>query len=88
VDQGAGDRRLHGGAFSGPHAELEAGELRPIGWESNWITTKGKEPYVWLRLSGPEEAFWKNTFKMPDMEIVKWGGLRRQDAVPARRQAK
>ena len=39
--------------------------------ESNWMPTMGKEPYVWLRLYGPEEAFWKRIFKMPDVELVK-----------------
>jgi hypothetical protein len=28
-----------------------------------------QEPYVWLRLYGPEEALWKKTFKMP-VELV------------------
>jgi hypothetical protein len=30
----------------------------------------GKEPYVWLRLYGPEDPFWNKTFKMPDVELV------------------
>jgi len=30
----------------------------------------GKEPYVWLRLYGLEEAFWNKPFKMPDVELV------------------
>jgi hypothetical protein len=30
----------------------------------------GKEPYLWLRLYGPDEAFWKKAFKMPDVELV------------------
>ena len=30
----------------------------------------GKEPYVWFRLYGPEDAFWNKTFKMPDVELV------------------
>ena len=40
------------------------------GLESNWIPTMGKKPYVWLRLYGPDEAFWNKTFKMPDVELV------------------
>ena len=46
------------------------GPKAPAGLESNWIPTMGKEPYVWLRLYGPEEAFWEKTFKMPDVELV------------------
>jgi hypothetical protein len=51
--------------------DLYFGPKAPDGLESNWIPTRGKEPYVWLRLYGPEEAFWKKTFKMPDVELVK-----------------
>jgi hypothetical protein len=47
------------------------GPAAPAGWESNWIPTMGKKPYIWLRLYGPGEAFWKKTFTMPDVEIVK-----------------
>jgi hypothetical protein len=48
--------------FFGPNA--------PVGLESNWIPTMGKQSYVWLRLYGPEEAFWNKSFKMPDVELV------------------
>jgi hypothetical protein len=51
--------------------DLYFGPDAPRGLESNWIPTKGKEPYLWLRLYGPEEGFWKKTFKMPDVELVK-----------------
>jgi len=37
---------------------------------SDGIPTMDKKPYVRLRLYGPEEAFWKKTFKMPDVELV------------------
>ena len=47
------------------------GPKAPDGLESNWIPTLGKEPYVWLRLYGPEVAFWNKSFKMPDVELVK-----------------
>jgi hypothetical protein len=50
--------------------DLYFGPSAPAGLESNWIPTMGKEPYVWLRLYGPEEAFWSKTFKMPDVELV------------------
>ena len=51
---------------------MDRGEmiLAPPSLESNWIPTMGKEPYVWLRLYGPEEAFWSKAFKMPDVELV------------------
>jgi len=50
--------------------DLHFGPKAPAGLESNWIPTMGKEPYVWLRLYGPEEAFWTKSFKMPDAEEV------------------
>ena len=50
--------------------DLYFGPKAPAGLESNWIPTMGKEPYVWLRLYGPEEAFWRKSFKMPDVERV------------------
>ena len=51
--------------------DLYFGPKAPQGLESNWIPTEGKEPYVWLRLYGPEQAFWNKTFKMPDVELVR-----------------
>jgi hypothetical protein len=50
--------------------DLYFGPNAPSGLESNWIPTMGKEPYVWLRLYGPQEAFWNKSFKMPDVELV------------------
>jgi hypothetical protein len=47
------------------------GPKAPKGLESNWIPTMGKKPYIWLRLYGPDEAFWKKAFIMPDVEQVK-----------------
>jgi hypothetical protein len=51
--------------------DLYFGPKAPDGLESNWIPTADKEPYPWLRLYGPDEAFWKRTFRMPDVELVK-----------------
>jgi len=51
--------------------DVYIGPKAPFGLQSNWIPTLGKEPYVWLRLYGPEEAFWNKSFKMPDVELVK-----------------
>jgi hypothetical protein len=51
--------------------DVYIGPKAPTGLQSNWIPTLGKEPYVWLRLYGPEEAFWNKSFKMPDVELVK-----------------
>src|SRR6516164_1929799 len=48
--------------------DLYVGPNAPAGLESNWIPTMGKEPYLWLRLYAPEEAFWQKSFKMPDLE--------------------
>ena len=50
--------------------DLYIGPNAPAGLEANWIPTMGKEPYLWLRLYGPEEAFWNKSFKMPDIELV------------------
>src|SRR5215469_4564315 len=50
--------------------DLYFGPNTPAGLESNWIPTMGKEPYLWLRLYGPGEAFWNKTFEMPDVELV------------------
>jgi hypothetical protein len=41
----------------GGSVDLYFGPNAPAGLESNWIPTMGKEPYLWLRLYGPEEAF-------------------------------
>ena len=51
--------------------DLYFGPEAPANQESNWIPTMGKEPYLWLRLYGPEAAFWNKSFKMPDVELVK-----------------
>ena len=51
--------------------DVYIGPKAPVGLQSNWIPTLGKEPYIWLRLYGPEEAFWNKSFKMPDVELVK-----------------
>lgn len=51
--------------------DLYVGPKAPAGLESNWIPTMGKEPYLWLRLYGPEEAFWDKSFKMPDIELAR-----------------
>lgn len=51
--------------------DLYVGPKAPADLESNWIPTMGKEPYLWLRLYGPEQAFWNKSFKMPDLELVR-----------------
>ncbi|MCP1760136.1 DUF1254 domain-containing protein [Bradyrhizobium japonicum] len=50
--------------------DLYVGPNAPPGQETNWIPTMDKEPYLWLRLYGPQDAFWTKTFKMPDVELV------------------
>ncbi len=47
---------------SSPRTRHQSAILRPV--------AMGKEPYVWFRLYGPEDAFWNKTFKMPDVELV------------------
>ena len=50
--------------------DVYVGPEAPKGLESNWLPTSGKKPYVWLRLYGPDEAFWDKSFVMPDVELV------------------
>jgi hypothetical protein len=50
--------------------DLYVGPNARAGEETNWIPTMGKEPYLWLRLYAPEEAFWNKSFQMPDLELV------------------
>ncbi len=51
--------------------DIYVGPEAPEGLECNWIPTADKIPVIWLRLYGPDEPFWKKTFKMPDIELVK-----------------
>ena len=44
----------------------------PRGQENNWIPTAGKIPYLMFRFYGPEEAFYNKTFKLADVELIKW----------------
>ncbi|MBL8822177.1 MAG: DUF1254 domain-containing protein [Planctomycetia bacterium] len=51
--------------------DIYVGPKAPEGLESNWIPTMDKKPYIWLRLYGPDEPFWKKTWKLPDLVRVK-----------------
>lgn len=51
--------------------DLYFGPKAPPGYESNWLPTMGKKPYVWFRLYAPGESFWNKSFKLPDVELVK-----------------
>ncbi len=51
--------------------DLYFGPTAPAGYESNWLPTTGKKPYLWFRIYGPGEAFWNKSFKLPDPEVVK-----------------
>ena len=51
--------------------DIYVGPKAPVGLESNWIPTMDKKPYIWLRLYGPDEPFWKKTWKLPDLVRVK-----------------
>lgn len=50
--------------------DVYVGPEAPNGLESNWVPSSGKKPYIWLRLYGPDEAFWDKSFVMPDVELV------------------
>jgi len=47
--------------------DLYVGPSAPAGLETNWIPTMGKEPRLWLRLHGPEDAFWTKTLSLHDL---------------------
>jgi len=51
-------------------ADIYVGPKAPDGLESNWIPSMDKKPVIWLRLYGPDTAFWQKSFKMPDIERV------------------
>jgi hypothetical protein len=51
--------------------DLFVGPKAPKGFESNWLPTMGKKPYLWFRLYAPGEAFWTKTFELPDVELVR-----------------
>jgi hypothetical protein len=48
--------------------DLYFGPDAPAGFESNWLPTMGKKPYLWFRLYAPAEAFWDKSFVLPDVE--------------------
>jgi hypothetical protein len=50
--------------------DVYVGPKAPDGLECNWIPTADKNPVIWLRLYGPDTAFWQKSFKMPDIERV------------------
>jgi hypothetical protein len=49
---------------------IYAGPKAPVGLESNWIPTQGKQPTPVIRLYGAQEAYFNRTFKLPDFELV------------------
>jgi hypothetical protein len=50
--------------------DLYFGPDAPAGFESNWLPTMGKKPYLWFRLYAPAETFWDKSFVLPDVERV------------------
>ncbi len=50
--------------------DLYFGPDAPAGFETNWLPTMGKKPYLWFRLYAPSEAFWDKSFVLPDVEPV------------------
>jgi len=49
---------------------LYVGTKAPKGYESNWIPTAGKTPYLMFRFYGPQDAFYDKSFKLPDVELA------------------
>jgi len=50
---------------------LRFGPKAPKGYESNWISTGGKVPFILFRFYGPTEAIFNKTFVLNDVELVK-----------------
>jgi hypothetical protein len=50
--------------------DLYFGPDAPKDFESNWLPTMGKKPYLWFRIYAPSEAFWDKSFKLPDVELI------------------
>jgi hypothetical protein len=51
----------------GRHVDLLIRPKAPKGGESNWIPTQGERPLPVTRLYGGDDAFWDQSFKMPDV---------------------
>jgi hypothetical protein len=49
---------------------IYVGPKAPVGLESNWIPTQGKQPMPLIRLYGAQDAYFNRTFKLPDFELV------------------
>jgi hypothetical protein len=53
--------------------DLYFGPRPPAGQESNWIYTEpGQKWFPWFRVYGPEKAIFDKSFKLPDIENVKF----------------
>jgi hypothetical protein len=50
--------------------DLYFGPKAPKDFESNWLPSMGKRPYLWFRIYAPSEAFWDKSFKLPDVELL------------------
>jgi hypothetical protein len=51
--------------------DIYFGPKAPRGYESNWISTGGKVPFILFRFYGPTEALFNKTFVLNDVELVK-----------------
>jgi hypothetical protein len=51
--------------------DIYFGPKAPKGYESNWISTGGKVPFILFRFYGPTEAIFNKTFVLNDVELVK-----------------
>ena len=53
--------------------DLYMGPTPPKGKEDNWIQTiPGRGFFIYFRLFGPEKEFFDGTWKLADIELVKW----------------
>lgn len=50
--------------------EIYFGVTAPKGLESNWIPTAGEDFFLLFRLYGPEEPFFRKSFKLKDVECL------------------
>jgi hypothetical protein len=52
--------------------DIYIGPMPPPGKEANWIpTVTGKSWFPFFRFYGPEKSLFAQTWKLPDIELVK-----------------
>jgi len=50
--------------------DLFFGPVAPAGFETNWITTAGRDFFLIFRLYGPEKPLFERTWRLPEVEKV------------------